>query len=137
MLIEGRLHAVVDLRGLKHLAVLGMVAHSLHLEDAVALHHLGAAQHAVGGVGGVLVEVLLAGALVADRLARKRRLVDIEAYRLQQPSVSGNLGARGENHDVAHHNVLLGNGGGVAIADHLHRLVVVHLVQYGELLVGL
>ncbi len=56
LLVERRLHGVVDLRLHEHFAHLGGVANFQHAHHAMALHHLGAAKHVVGGIGGFLVE---------------------------------------------------------------------------------
>ena len=133
MLVEWRLHAVVDLRGFEDLSVLCLVADAVDTEYAVSFHDLGAAENAVGGIGGVLVEVLLTGALVAYGLAGQRRLVDVEAHGFQQCAVGRYLGSGGKEDDVADDNVLLGHHRGVAVADDLHGLVVVDLVEDGKL----
>ena len=69
LLVERRADAVVNLRSLEDLSVLGLVADSLNTEYAVTFHNLCATEHAVGGVSGVLVEVVLTNALVADGLS--------------------------------------------------------------------
>ena len=137
LLVERRAHAVVDLRGNKHLTVLGMVADGFDLVQAVALHHLGAPEHAVGGVGRIFIEFIGVGALVGDGLTGERRLVDAEAHRLEQGAVGGYLHARVEDDEVAHDDVFLRHCRGIAVADNLDRLVVVDLIENGKLLVGL
>ena len=137
LLVERRAHAVVDLRGNKHLTVLGMVADGFDLVQAVALHHLGAPEHAVGGVGRIFIEFIGVGALVGDGLTGERRLVDAEAHRLDQGAVGGYLHARVEDDEVAHDDVFLRHCRGIAVADNLDRLVVVDLIENGKLLVGL
>ncbi len=137
LLVERRLDAVVNLCGLEHLAVLGLVAHGEDLHHAVAFHNLGAAHGVVGGEGGVGVELRRVGALVAHRLAGEGRLVDVQRHGLEQLAVGRNFLAGVEDDDVAHDHVLARNLGDIAVADDLHRLVVVHLIEQGELAVGL
>lgn len=137
LFIERGAHAVVDLRRYKHLSVLRMVADGFDAVQAVSFHDLGATQDAVGGIGSLLVEVGSIGALVCDGFTGERRLVDIEGHRLQQRAVSRNLHAGVEYDNVAHDDVTPGHHRTVALANHLHRLVVVDLVEYGKLLAGL
>ena len=137
LLVERRADTIVYLCGLEDLAVLRGVAHGRDAHPAVALYHLRAAQDAVGGKGGIGVEVFGVNALAADRLARERRLIDRKAHRLQEFAVCGNLHSRRQHHNIAHHYLALGDGGDVAVADHLHGLIVVDLVKNGKLLVGL
>ena len=91
----------------------------------------------IGGVGGSLVEVFLVHALQANRFARQCRFVHVQRRGLHQFAVSRYLLAGIENDDVADNYVLTWNLRNVAIAYHLHRFVVVHLIKNGELLVCL
>ena len=91
----------------------------------------------VGGVGGSLVEVFLVHALQAHRFARQCRFVHVQRCCFHQFAVSRNLLAGIENDDIADNNVLAWNLRSVAITNYFHRLVVVHLIKNGELLVSL
>ena len=119
-----------------HFAYLRSVAHGVHAHRAVSVHHGGAAQHAVGGVGGVLVEVGLDGGLADDGLARQVRFIDLQGDGLEQLSVGGHFFARLQHDDVAHNHILAGNLLHVSVADDLDFGLLVHLVQQVELLVG-
>ena len=70
---------------------------------------------------------------MAYRLAGECRFVDAEAYRFQQNAVGRNLVAGVENHDVVYHDIFSGNLCNAPVADHLHGLLVVDLIQDGEL----
>ena len=119
-----------------HFAYLRSVAHGVHAHRAVSVHHGGAAQHAVGGVGGVLVEVGFDGGLADDGFARQVRFVDLQGDGLEQLAVGGHLFARLQHDDVAHNHILAGNLLHVSVADDLDFRLLVHLVQQVELLVG-
>lgn len=76
--------------------------------------------------------------MAAHGLAGECRLVDIETHRLKQIAVGRYLLAGVEHHDVAYHYIAARNLGAVAaVAYHLHRLVVVDLIEDRELAVGL
>ena len=137
LVVERRLDAVVDLGGHKHFAVLGGVAHVGHAHQAVTVDDGGAAQHAVGGIGGVFVEVLRPHRLFDDGLARERRLVDLHRHGFDELSVGRYLNARVEHDEVAHNDVALGHLLHMAVAHHLHGIVIVHLVEHVEGTVGL
>ena len=47
LFVERCLHGVVYLYGIKHFALLGMVANGKHAHYAVSLHHLGAFHYVV------------------------------------------------------------------------------------------
>ena len=91
----------------------------------------------IGGVGGCLVEVFLIDALQTHRFARQCRFVHVQRRCFHQFAVSRNLLTGIENHDVADNDVLAWNLRSVAIADHFHRLIVIHLIENGEFLVCL
>ena len=74
---------------------------------------------------------------MAERFAGEGRLVDVERDSFEQLTVGGDLIAGVENHDVSDHYILAGNLHRVPVTDDLHRLVVVDLVEDGELLLGL
>ena len=137
LLVERGLDAVIYLCGLEHLAVLGLVADGYDLHYAVSLHHLCATHGVVRGEGGILVKFLRVGGLVAYRLACQCGLVYVEGHGLDELTVGRYLLARVENHDVAYDHILARNLDGVAVAYHLYGLVIVDLVEQGELLVGL
>lgn len=137
LLVERCFHARVNLYRLEHLALFGVVAYGSDLHQAVALHHLGALQHMVGGKGGVGVEVLFVGAFAAERFAGEGRLVDGQRYGCDKVAVGWHFLARVDYYHVAHHHIAACNVCGVAIAYDLNHFVVVHLVENGELLVGL
>ena len=137
LFVERRFHAVVYLRRHEDLALLRLVSDALHAAEAVAFHHLGALHHVVGGVGGVGVSVVGVGAFRAGGFARQRAFVHAECGGFEEHGVGGDFLARVEHHHVADHDVAARHLRHVAVADDFHRLVVVHLVEDAELLVGL
>ena len=128
---------VIAHQRLHDLAILGVVAYGDDLCISVPLHDLGAPVDHVAGIGGAVVEVGLYGGLGVHRLARERRLVDMQTHRTKQACVGGNLLPRLEHQDIAHHHIALGHLLHIAVADDGHQLVVVLLVEDGELLLGL
>ena len=75
LLHERRLYVVLNLRLHIHFAIFGAVAHSLHAHNAVTLSHSGSAQHHIGGVGGIFLEVSLDVALLYYGFAGKSAFV--------------------------------------------------------------
>lgn len=126
--------ALVDLRGLEDFAALSGVAHFEDLRRAIALKYDGALHYVIRRVCGLLVEVRGVGGLGALRLARERRLVDVEVEALKNLAVGGDLLARLKQHDVAHHHVFAGHLPHVAVAHHLDEGVVVCRVEALECL---
>ena len=74
---------------------------------------------------------------MAYRFARQRRLIHLQQFGFQQFSVGRYFAASGEHHDVAHHDVALGNHPAAAVAYHLNGFFVVHLIKDAEFAVGL
>ena len=128
---------VIAHQRLHALAVLGHVACGDDLGIAVPLHDLGAPVDHVAGIGGAMVEVGLYSGLGMHRFARERRLVDMQAHRTEQARIGGNLLPGLEHEDIAHHHIALGHLHHIAVADDGHQLMVVLLVEDGELLLGL
>ena len=154
LLVERRLHAVVYLSCREHLAVLRSITHMVYLEDAVAFHHLRAAQHDMGGIGRPIQTNVLPslfrveteggffwagteGGFLGNRLTRKARLVDHERSRLYEGAVGRYLHTRLQTHDVAHDNLTLGYLVPLAVTEHLNGFVVVDLVEKCKLTVCL
>ena len=129
--------AVVNLRGLEHLAVLRVVTDSRDHEGSVALHDLRSTQDTVGGISGLWVKVSHVSALMADGLTRERRLIDVKPDAVEQVAVGGNLSAGIEHDDVADHDVALRHLTGLAATDDLHGLIVIDLIEDGKLLLGI
>ena len=103
----------------------------------MSLHHLGAAKHLIARIGRIGVEILGIDGLVTQRFAGKRRLVHAELHGVKQLAVGGYLVSGIDQHDVAHHHIAPGHRGRAPVADHLHRLVVVDLIQNAERCGGL
>ena len=57
LLIQGRLHLVVDLCPVIHFAPLRGIAHFVDHEDAMAFHHRAAATDVIGGIGRLRVKL--------------------------------------------------------------------------------
>ena len=70
---------------------------------------------------------------MTDGLSGERGFVDAEIDRFEQFSVGGHLFSRGEDDDVAHHDVFPWNGATFPFSDDLHRFFVVHAVEECEL----
>ena len=121
---------------MEYLAVFGGVAHLVDFEYAVPLHYLGSAQHVVAFISGLGVEIVGVDGLVAGGFAGEGGLVHSECHRFEQLPVGGNLVAGVEYHDVADNDVAFGYFYRVAVAYHAYGLLVVDLVEYGELTVG-
>ena len=133
LLVERSLDAAVYLGCGEHLAVLGGVADSRNAHDAVTFHHFRSAHDMVGRICVFLVEFGGVGGLVTDGLARESGLVDVQADSLKQLAVGWYLVAGVEHDYVAHDNIFLGHLADVAVAYHLNGLVIVDLIEYGEL----
>ena len=71
------------------------------------------------------------------RHAGERRLVDAERHGLEESAVGRHLIAGIDDDNIAHHHIFAWHLGGLTVAYHLHGLVVVHLIENGELSVGL
>ena len=91
----------------------------------------------VGREGGVGVEFSFDNGLMADGLTREGGFVDVERDGFEELTVGWHFLAGIEHHDIADYNVFSGDGGDIAVADHLHRFVVVYLIEQRELFVGL
>ena len=127
---------IIDLRRLVYLAVFSVIADGADFHQAVSFHHFRATHHVVGRKGRIGVEFALCYGFVGHRLACKRRFVNVEAYRLKQLPVGRNLHAGSQHHDISEYDISFGYHRRITFADHLYGLVVIYLVEYGELLVG-
>ena len=137
LFIERGLDRIVDARGLVDLAVLGMVAYGSDVHHAVAFHHLGAAQEQVGREGGFGIKLRFNHRLVAYRLTGQGGFVDTQRGRFEELTVGRHLVAGVYEDYVAHHYVLFRDLTRTTRAEHLDGIVVVHLIEQRELLVGL
>ena len=72
-------------------------------------------------VGGM---VFIYHMLCHDRLACERTLVTLQVGGLDQSRVGRNLIARLNNNDITHHHVMTGNLCHIAVASHLHGLLL-------------
>ena len=137
LVVERCLDGVVNLCGGKDLAVFGLVAHGCHLHHAVAVHHGGASQGHIGGIGGFGVSVGWISGFLDDGLARECGFVHLQGDALQQFAVSGHLGACIEHNDVAHDDIGLGHFGDAAVANDLHKVFIAHGIEEVESTTGL
>ena len=128
--------AVVDLCSCEHFAILCGIAHSDDAHNAMAVHHGGAAHGVVGRVGGFIVKVGCVARFLYDGFAGECGFVDLQRNTFQQLSVRRHFHTRSEHHDVAHHDVAFGHFCYASVADGLHGVVIVHLVQDVESAVG-
>ncbi len=90
-------------------------------DASVALGDRGAGEDEVGGLGvsEVGLEDGVRGLPHGVRLARERRLVDLEVRRAHDAAVRGDLVALGKDHDVTGHEVFCEDLRLLAVADHV------------------
>ena len=72
----------------------------------------------------------------SQRLACQARLIDLQVDSLHENSVGGNFVARLHQDDVTHNNVAAGHFHHLAVASHLHGLVLVDGGEHTELARG-
>jgi len=119
-----------------HFSYFGGVAHPLHLHGAVSVGDGGSSHHAVGGVGGLVVEVGFVGGLVHHQFSGQARLVDLQRDGLHQLSVGRHFLAGVQYDDVAHDHVFSWNLVYFSVSDDGDGCFFSHLVEEVELLVG-
>ncbi len=75
LLIKGSPHGIVNLRRLKHFAVLCGVAHGIHDHHPVAFHDFCATEHTVGRERGIRIRVGRIRAFACHRFTGKRGFI--------------------------------------------------------------
>ena len=137
LLIEGRFHGR-QFGGLAcHLANLCVIAYGSDPCKPATIHHHRRAQHHIGGVSGLFFGHFGRCMLVDDGFARERRLVDLQARRLQQQSVGRYFVAHFNHHQVARHHVFARHGGGLSVSAHLYELLFAQGSEHVEFLCGI
>ena len=99
----------------------------------MTFHHFSAAHGLVGRECGVWIELLGVCGLMTNRFTGERGLVDIHGHGLKQFPVGRYLFSSVEHHDISNNHILLWDSDGVPVSDHIYRLFIVYLIQYGEL----
>ena len=123
--------------GFGYFADFGLITHLGHADDAVAIGHEGAAQHHVARVGAGQGFFALGGNLEHGfGLTGEGGLVDAQGRGLEHHAVGGNFNTCFQGDDIAHHQLILGHHGVLAVAQHAHGGYIIHFVEDIELLVG-
>ncbi len=101
------------------------------------LHHSGAAHRCIRRECGFRIEIIGIDRFVRDRLPGKGRLIDIESHSLKKMAIGRHFIAGIQYNHITDNHFLFRYFGNFTVAHHLHRLIVIHLVEKSEFLVGL
>ena len=119
-------------RLLGNAARLGTVTHGRDHQHAIAVGHRRPAHHDIRRIGRLRIEVGFVHRFVHFGLAREGRFVDLQRHGFDQLAVGRNRLAALDVDHIADHDLPARNLTDRTVAHHLHRNVVVHLVQPPE-----